>query len=241
MRTMKSTPRGTAQGSSSGSADVDLRDRRGDRDRDGEDVVDEEGAGSDQGWQPPEVLLGDCVGAAAVRVGDADLAIARRDHREQDGDGDGHLEAEGEGGCSCHDEHPQDLLGRVGARADGVRAEDGQRLRLAEALPDLLGRGQWPTEQDPPGRRPRSDRRRPSPRGPWAGPRGRPRACSGSTGSAAGRRGPVDRPASGRADPGRWPSVSEARLRDWRGRGRARRLVSIAHRSRACYGHIRGG
>ena len=128
----------------------DLRDRRGDRHRDGQDVVDEEGAGGDQRWQPAEVLLGDGVGAAAVRVGDADLAIAGRDHRQQDGDGDGHLEAEDEGDGAGHDEDAQDLLGGVGARADGVGAEDGERLRLAEALADLLGRGQRTPEQDAP-------------------------------------------------------------------------------------------
>ena len=46
--------------------------------------------------------------------------------------------AERERGDAAEDQDPQDLLGRVGRRADRVRAEDREGLLLRQALADLL-------------------------------------------------------------------------------------------------------
>jgi hypothetical protein len=57
----------------------DLADRRRSRDRDRHHVVDQERGRRDQAPDLAEVLLRHRVGAAARRVGPADLAVRRRD------------------------------------------------------------------------------------------------------------------------------------------------------------------
>ena len=106
----------------------------------GQVVVDEQGRGRDERGHAPEVRLGDRVRAAPVRIGDAYLSIAEgHDHQQAgDGDRDGHRELQGGQGGPTEDEGEDDLLGRVRARGDGVRAEDGQRLGLGQAFAELL-------------------------------------------------------------------------------------------------------
>ena len=48
---------------------------------------------------------------------------------------------------AAEDQDAQDLLGRVGRRADRVRAEDRQRLLLGQALAELLLARERPAEE----------------------------------------------------------------------------------------------
>ena len=67
---------------------LDLRDRRGRRDRHGHDVVDEQRRGGDQPEDRREVRARDDVRATTVRVRPADLPVRHRDHGQQDRDRD---------------------------------------------------------------------------------------------------------------------------------------------------------
>ncbi len=144
---------------------LDLLDGRGRRHRHCHDVIDEEGRRRDEPEDRGEVLASDDVGAAAVRVGPADLAVGERDHGQHHDDGDRHADRVGErAGGRGDDEDAEDLLGRVGRRADRVGAEDRQRLDLGQALADLLLRRQGTAEDDRPdtGDEPAGGRERPA-------------------------------------------------------------------------------
>ena len=149
----------------------DRRDAGRDAHRDREDVVREQRGRGDEPGPDPEVLAGDDVAAAAVRVGPDRLPVGHDDDRE-DGhderrDGQREPECAGPGG----QQGEQDRLGRVGHRRQVVAAEDGQRLDLGQALGGLLVVGEGPPEHRPPdagqrateglvgldGRRPRDD------------------------------------------------------------------------------------
>ena len=112
---------------------LDLGDRRGRRDGHRHDVVDEQRRRSDEPEERRQIRPGHDVRAAAVRVGAADLAVRDRDDGQQDGDGDRDLDRQEERARAGEEQDPQDLLGRVRRRADGVGAEDGQRLRSSRA------------------------------------------------------------------------------------------------------------
>ncbi len=128
---------------------IDLGDRRCRRDGDGHHVVDQEGGRGNEARQRTEVLLRHRVRAAARRIGPADLLVREGDHREQDRDGDRDPEREDERSPGAgQDENPQDLLGRVGRRADRVRAEDREGLLLRQALADLLLARERPADRD---------------------------------------------------------------------------------------------
>ena len=101
---------------------------------------------------------------------------------------------------AAEDEREDDLLGRVGRRADGVRAEDRERLRLRQPLAELLvlvraaARATIArTRATQPAAPAWSGRWRP----PW--PSACPGRCSGSRARAAARRGRAGRPACGPA------------------------------------------
>ena len=132
----------------------DLLDRRCRRDGDRHHVVDQEGRRGHQRDGPADVPFRHRVRPATGRVGDADLAVAQGDGDQQDGDGDADLEAEGHRGGPAEDQHPQDLLGRVGRRADGVGAEDRQGLLLGEPLAQLVFAHQRAPDEEPADRRP---------------------------------------------------------------------------------------
>ena len=126
----------------------DLLDRRRGRHRDRHHVVDHQRRRRDKRHRPPEVPLGHRVAAAAGRIGEADLAVADGDRDQQDGDRDADPQSPRQGGDPAEDQDAKDLLGRVGRRADGVRAEDRERLLLRQPLAELLLARQRPAEQD---------------------------------------------------------------------------------------------
>ena len=183
----------------------DLLDRRRGRHRDRQDVVDEQRRGRDERDRLADVPAGDRVRAATGRVGDADLAVADRDHDQQAADQDADLEPVGQGDDAAEDQDAQDLLGRVGRRRDGVRAEDRQRLLLRQPLAELVLARERAPEQER-----RGPRRRPcrsSSSGRWRPPwrSAGPCRCSGSRAlcgrSTRTRRSPGLRPCSGRRPP----------------------------------------
>ena len=119
------------------------------RDRDRQDVVGQQRHPGDLGRQEPEVVAGDQVGAARLRVGLDGLAVGEQedaeDRQERQGDRDHHRE-DADGGRL--DQDVQDLLGRVRRRGEVVAGEDGQGGRLAEPLVDeTLGRQRRPDDQ----------------------------------------------------------------------------------------------
>ena len=129
----------------------DRGDARGDRHRDGEDVVDEQRRARDERRVLAEVLAADDVAAAAARVREDRLAVRRDDDREQhrDRDPDRHQHAEPEREARRADrDDEQDLLGRVRRRRDGVGGEDRECDRLRDPLVFHLGRGERPPDQD---------------------------------------------------------------------------------------------
>ena len=123
-----------------------------DRDRHGEDVVDEQRRAGHQRRVLAEVLPADDVGAAAARVGEDRLAV-RRPRRSPAGRprrsaiGTSLDRAQGQARRADGDDE-EDLLGGVGGGGDGVGGERRQRDRLRQPLVLLLGRGQGPAEQD---------------------------------------------------------------------------------------------
>ena len=139
-------------------SDVELRDRddggdaRGDRHRDGEDVVDEQRRAGHERRVLAEVLAAHHVAAATARVGEDRLAVRRDDDRQEDRhrdpDRDQRVESEGEARGADRDDE-EDLLGGVGGGRDGVGGEGRERDRLRDPLVLHLGRGQGTADQDP--------------------------------------------------------------------------------------------
>ena len=130
---------------------LDLGDRGRRRYRDRHDVVDEQRGRRDEAHDRCQIGLRDDVGPAAVGIGAADLAVGHGNDREQDRDRDRDLDTEEHRGGAGDQQDPQDLLGGVGGRGDGVRTEDGQRLAFRQAFADLLLAGQRAPEEDRPG------------------------------------------------------------------------------------------
>ncbi len=127
---------------------------RGDRDGDGEDVVDEERRRRDEARQPSEVVLGDDVGAAARLVGVHRLRVGEDDDRQHccDHDGDRHDQA-GRRRRGC-DQHDEPRLGRVGHRRQRVGGEDRQgELLRDERVVHLAARARAADERPLPGDR----------------------------------------------------------------------------------------
>ena len=136
---------------------MQLRDRRGDLLHGGrgghrhrQDVVHEQRGAAPRARQPAEVRLGHGVRAAArwgrrSRSGGSWWRRRRAGSRSRS-----RLEAEEQGARAGHHERPHDLLGRVGARGDRVRAEDGERLLLGQALARSPGRSRAACRTAPP-------------------------------------------------------------------------------------------
>ncbi len=122
------------------------RHRHGDR----EHVVDEQRAARDERGRDAEVLPRHDVRAAAARIGEEGLAVARRDDGEQHDDDQRqrHQVAEGEHARHGHQDE-EDLLGRVGRGGDRVRGEDRQGDDLAEPLMVLFARRDRAADEDP--------------------------------------------------------------------------------------------
>ena len=151
-----------------------------------------------------------------------------RDHGQEQRDRDGDLDREEQRARAGEHEDPQDLLGRVGRRADRVRAEDRERLALGQPLADLLlGRQRAPEDDGAdPGeqarRRASAARSRRAWRSAGRGP------CSGSTERAAAPPGRVGPPLSGpsAADGLRSPGLRSALTR-WAGRSVAASIRDV--------------
>ena len=139
---------------------VDLGDRRGRRHRDRHDVVDEQAPRPRPARQRREVLAGHDVGAAARRVGAADLAVRERDHGQEHDDRDRHLDRDEERARAGDHEDPQDLLGGVGGGADRVGAEDRQGELLGSRSNASSSFDEPPPEEEPADGSPRPRRRR---------------------------------------------------------------------------------
>ena len=128
---------------------LDLGDGRGRRHGDGHDVVDQQRGGGDQPEDGRQVRARHDVRAAAARIGATDLPVRHRHDGQQDRDRDRDLDRQEHRARARQQQDAQDLLGRVGRRADRIGAEDRERLGLAQALGDLLFRRQRPPEHDP--------------------------------------------------------------------------------------------
>ncbi len=114
-------------------------------------VVDQQRRGRHQGRESPQVGLRHGVRPTTGRVGHAHLAVAEGHHAEQDRDRHGdrqRIDERGAGDARQH-EREDDLLGRVGRRADRVGAEDRERLPLGQPLADLLLAVERPADQQP--------------------------------------------------------------------------------------------
>ena len=125
---------------------IQLRQRRGQGgdardDRHGyrQDVVDQQRRRRGQGGVDAEVVLGDEIGAAPLRVRRDRLAVGDDDHRQQRGDAQRHGKRVAERRAAREDEHQQDFLGRIGHRRERVGGEHRQRRRLPEPLVSRLG------------------------------------------------------------------------------------------------------
>ncbi len=109
----------------------------GDRDRDVEHVVDDEGGSGDQRGAAAEVGPGNGVGPAAVREGGDDLPVRQGEHPEQDGDGDGHRQCVAQAvGSGCGEDH-HDRLRPVRDRGHGVEGERGEPAEGGQPVPSL--------------------------------------------------------------------------------------------------------
>ena len=111
---------------------ADVRRRRRDRHRDGQRVVDQQGAGHGQAGVAPEVDRRDLVVTPTRRVGVHVLPVAR-DHREQhDDDREPDPRRERVRRHPGHRQREEDLLRCIGHRRHGVRGEDRKRDPLRQ-------------------------------------------------------------------------------------------------------------
>ena len=127
------------------------RERRHPRrhaDGDGQHVVDQQRSARDQPRQRAEVVLGDDVGTAALRVGEDGLPVGARHHGDQDGDGDADGDRVVESRGAGEDKNEQDLLGRVCDGGECVGREDRERRGLGEPLVAGLRRCEGTPDQE---------------------------------------------------------------------------------------------
>ena len=123
--------------------------RRG-RDRDREDVVDQERGGRDQAGHSAKVVARDDVAAAAVRIRLDHLQLGEDNNRKHPDDRECDRHGEREGRDTGEGEDPHRLLGRIRGRRNVVRREDGVAGRDREALGTLgLGRKRPPKKLVP--------------------------------------------------------------------------------------------
>jgi hypothetical protein len=113
-------------------------DTRGHRDRDRQDVVDQQGAGDGDPGGAAEVDRRHLVVAAPARVGVHVLPVGGHhgEHHQRDDKAD--LPAVRVQRGAGHREHDEHLVGRIGDRRQRVTGEDGQGNALREQrLPEL--------------------------------------------------------------------------------------------------------
>ena len=132
----------------------DGRDPGGDAHGHRQDVVDQQRGPRHLGWQFPQVLPGDDIGAAAAGIGEDRLAVAHgQDHQQQDdphGHGPGLADDGWTEGRQRHVRRQgrHDLARGVGHRGERVGAEDRQGDGIADSrlVPLLIGKA--PAQQD---------------------------------------------------------------------------------------------
>ncbi len=115
-------------------------DTGGDRDGDGQHVIDQQSAGSDEAREWSQVVAGHDVGTTAGGVGLDRLLIAGDDDRQDDDDDDGDRQRQGERCRAGQNQHAHDLLRRIGRGGDVVRGEDCQPGDYVDALMGLVSR-----------------------------------------------------------------------------------------------------
>ena len=127
----------------------DRRGARGDLDRHGDHVVDEQGHGGDLGHPRTEVLPGHDVRAAGPGVDGDDLAVGQHHqrHHEQDDAGQGQDDRERGERQPALEQLDEDFLGTVGRGRDAVRREHAEREDLGQPLLAELLVDQRPAEQ----------------------------------------------------------------------------------------------
>ena len=114
-----------------------LTDAGGDRDGDGQGVVDDQRRPGQLAGLMPEVVAGHRVGAAPVRIGVDDLPVGDHQDDQQDDDGDGDGQDEVKGGGAGRGQDDENGLGPVGDRGQRIEGEGGQAFDRG----DLLGCG----------------------------------------------------------------------------------------------------
>ena len=120
----------------------------GDRDSNGEDVVDHKGAGHRQAGARPQVHRCHLVVATTGGVGVHRLPVGQHDDRHHHGDGECDLPGKEEAGDAGKGKGEQDLVRGVGNGAQGVGRKDRQRDPLGEeCLPQLGTRQLAPHQQ----------------------------------------------------------------------------------------------
>jgi hypothetical protein len=107
-----------------------------------EHVVDEEGRARDQPRQRSQIVLGDDVRAAALRVGENSLPVRAHHDRDEGGDGEADGNRVVESDRPRQDEDEQDLFRSVGHGGERVRGEDGQGGGLGKPFVASLRRRQ---------------------------------------------------------------------------------------------------
>jgi len=103
-----------------GDGGADGSHARGHRDGDGEDVVAHQAAGGREPGDVSEVVAGDDVRPAAVRIGADGLPVGDRDGDDQDDDGGGDWQGDVEALAPSEDEHREHRLGAVGDARERV-------------------------------------------------------------------------------------------------------------------------
>ncbi len=111
-------------------------------------IVDEEGGARDEPGQRSQIVLGDDVRAAALRVGENGLPVRAHDHGDEGGDGEADGNRVVEGHRPREDENEQDLFRGVGDGGERVRRENRQRGGLGEPLVTGLRRRQRASDKN---------------------------------------------------------------------------------------------
>ena len=122
-----------------GEGRCNLRHTRRDRNRDGQDIIGQQGRAGGLGRQFAQVIAGHNISAAAARVGMDGLFVRngddhhQGDNRERDGEHIAQRAAAGHG----QDDH--DFLGGIGRGGERIRGKNGQANRFSNRLMRRIG------------------------------------------------------------------------------------------------------
>ena len=133
--------------SKDGSGGGESEDSRCHRDRNREDIVDEQGRRREQAGQAPQIVARDHICSAARLVGAHRLPVGKYDDREQCRDRGGDREDEVRRARRGGDEDNECRLGRIGDGGKGSDAKTGQRELLREQGVVHLAARPWPADE----------------------------------------------------------------------------------------------